>query len=369
MIDYTFYTQQFALSSGTGLASSDPINRKALEGSIELRPPALERMFGDGIHHRRVKHVIEPRAVYRRVTGIEDFSQILRFDARDILSNTNEVEYAVVNRLYVKQRSKKVDDCVASVPAVPGLAAGVPGVFSKGSISTHASSPPWEEQTLQEPKGPNCVAGPPAREVIHWELAQKYFLDPNFGGAVVSGGRNIFTSTIDLSGFEFLTKPRHLSPLVSRLRIEPTPSISAEWDADYDFQSGRVNGNTLLLNFHVNKVSFGGGDSYVYFPGNALVSNTLVGPQRFHQYRMQLQYGDSNKRGWSGASNFGVDVNTGVLQSLILQSTYNWDGCGVTLEYRRIAIGSVRNENEYRFSYSLANVGSFGNLLRKERLY
>jgi LPS-assembly protein len=125
----------------------------------------------------------------------------------------------------------------------------------------------------------------------------------------------------------------------------------------------------MLLNFHVNKVSFGGGDAYVYFPGEVLVSGNLVGPQRFHQYRMQLQYGDSNKRGLSAASNFGVDVNSGVLQSLILQTTYNWNCCGVNLEYRRIAIGSVRNENQYRFSYSLANIGSFGNLLRKERLY
>jgi LPS-assembly protein len=358
-IEYTFYTQQLALSTGAGLASNDPINRKALEGSIEVRPPALERVFGDGSRHRRVKHVIEPRAVYRRVTGIEDFSKILRFDARDIRSNTNEFEYAVVNRLYIKQRSTKVDDCVA----------GGSGPSSKDSISPHASSPPWEEQEPQELKRPNCPIGPPAREVVNWELAQKYFLDTNFGGALVSGGRNIFTSSIDLSGFEFLTRPRHLSPLVSRLRIQPTPSISAEWNADYDFQSGHVNGNTMLLNFHVNKVSFGGGDSYVYFPGSALVSNQLVGPQRFHQYRMQLQYGDSNKRGLSGASNFGVDANSGVLQSLVLQMTYNWNCCGVNLEYRRIAIGSVRNENQYRFSYSLANIGSFGNLLKKERLY
>jgi hypothetical protein len=34
---------------------------------------------------------------------INNFDRILRFDARDIASDTNEVEYAVVNRLYAKR--------------------------------------------------------------------------------------------------------------------------------------------------------------------------------------------------------------------------------------------------------------------------
>jgi LPS-assembly protein len=52
-----------------------------------------------------------------------------------------------------------------------------------------------------------------------------------------------------------------------------------------------------------------------------------------------------------------------------VQTTYNWDCCGITVEYRRFALGTIRNENQYLFTYSLANIGSFGNLLRKERLY
>jgi LPS-assembly protein len=82
-----------------------------------------------------------------------------------------------------------------------------------------------------------------------------------------------------------------------------------------------------------------------------------------------LQYGHSDKRGISGAVNFGLDVQKAVLQYSVFQTTYNWDCCGITVEYRRVALGSIRNENQYRFTYSLANIGSFGNLLRKERLY
>ena len=100
----TFYTQQLVPSSGgVGVAESDVINRKAIEGSVEIRPPALERVFDREFLGRKWKHVIEPRVTYRYVTGVDNFSRILRFDERDILSNTNEVEYAVVNRLYAKR--------------------------------------------------------------------------------------------------------------------------------------------------------------------------------------------------------------------------------------------------------------------------
>src|SRR5262249_16529165 len=60
----TLYTQQLMPSSGVGVAASDPINRKALEGSIEVRPPALDRIFDRELLGRKWKHVIEPRVIY-----------------------------------------------------------------------------------------------------------------------------------------------------------------------------------------------------------------------------------------------------------------------------------------------------------------
>ena len=84
---------------------------------------------------------------------------------------------------------------------------------------------------------------------------------------------------------------------------------------------------------------------------------------------MLAGYGQLNKRGLSLASSFGFDANSGNLQYATSQASYNWDCCGISLEYRRFALGAVRNENQYRFSFSLANVGTFGNLRRQERLY
>ncbi len=101
----TIYTEQLLPSISTGTATNDPINRKSLEGSVEIRPPAVSRVFDRQFMGRKWKHVIEPRAVYRYVTGVNNFANILRFDEQDILSNTNEVEYGVVNRLYAKRTS------------------------------------------------------------------------------------------------------------------------------------------------------------------------------------------------------------------------------------------------------------------------
>ena len=57
-----------------------------------------------------MKHTIEPQVVYRYQSGIDNFSQIIRFDQRDILADTNEVEYGVVNRLFAK-KTKSTGEC------------------------------------------------------------------------------------------------------------------------------------------------------------------------------------------------------------------------------------------------------------------
>ena len=109
----TLYSEQYnaSLAEGTGRASSDFLNRKSLETSVELRPPALSRVFDRPWLGRKWKHVIEPRMRYDYVTGINNFTNILRFDSADTLTNTNEVEYSIVNRLYAKYLDANVKDC------------------------------------------------------------------------------------------------------------------------------------------------------------------------------------------------------------------------------------------------------------------
>jgi LPS-assembly protein len=342
----SYYSERFV----GGVAVYQPTSRRALETSVELRPPVLERIFDKGFLGRKWKHVIEPRFVYRSVTGVNNFAEVLHFDERDILSDTHEVEYGFVTRLYSKRLSAaQIQEC--DMP-MTGLAVG-------------AAAPeqivPW--QRVSNLENQPCTPGPEAREVLTWEVDQKYFLDPTFGGALVTGQRNVFTTTEELTGIAFATQPRHLSPLVSRLRAATSSRTDTEWDLDYDFQLGRVNASTLLVNYNLGSFTIGGGDAFLQIPQ----PNTI--PIKYQQFRVALGYGGLAHRGFSAASSFGFDAETRQLQFATAQTSYNWDCCGVTLEYRRYAIANVRNENLFRFTFSLANIGSFGNLRRQERLY
>ncbi len=252
----TYYTERLVGARGEnpGLAVSDAINRQALETAVELRPPALERVFDKEFLGRKWKHVIEPRAEYRFVTGVNNFANILKFDERDILTDTHEVEYGFVTRLYAKRTSPKSEDCDVIMKALM-----VGGPAPESII-------PWQHPTTRALANAPCPAEPQVREVVTWELDQKYFLDPTFGGALIAGQRNVFTTTADLTGIAFLTQPRHLSPLVSRLRVETSSRTDAEWDLDYDFQNNRVNASTLLANYHFGQVTVGGGDAILQIP-------------------------------------------------------------------------------------------------------
>ena len=348
----TAYTQQLLPGVTVGTASSHAVDRKALEGSVELRPPSLSRVFQKEALGRKWKHVIEPHATYRYVTGVDNFANILRFDARDILSNTNEVEYGIIQRLYAKKTSNEPENCNAT--GMSSLRIGAPGDQLQ----------PWER--MYKPDKSNC-RGPEVREVVTWEVAQKYFLDPDFGGAIVDGRRNVLSTTADFSGIAFLTEPRHLSPLISRLRAQTSSQTDAEWDIDYDFKEHRINASTALFNYHFGDYTIGGGDAYVQALTGVVSTTTLQ--QDFNQFRVLLGYGHPNKRGFSGATAFGFDANLGFLQYATVQTSYNWDCCGISLEYRRFALGAVRNENQFRFSFTLANIGSFGNIRKQEQLY
>jgi LPS-assembly protein len=351
----TYYTERL-VGQNPGIAASDAINRQALDAAVELRPPTLERVFDREFLGRKWKHVIEPMATYRFVTGVNNFANVLKFDERDILTDTHEVEYGFITRLYAKRTTAKPEDCTAIMTPVT-----VGGPAPESII-------PWQHPKLLA--NAPCQPGPDVREVVTWELAQKYFLDPTFGGALIPGQRNVFTTTADLTGIAFLTQPRHLSPLVSRLRVETSSRTDAEWDLDYDFQTNTTNASTLLANYHIGQVTVGGGDAFLQIPVQAVTAPAaLAQTERFNQFRAALGYGGLTRRGFSAASSFGFDAESKLLQFLNVQSTYNWDCCGVTIEYRSYSVANLPHENLFRFTFTLANIGGFGSMRPQERLY
>lgn len=351
----TFYTEQRVPNGGVGVATQDTVNRKAIEVSAELRPPTLGRMFDRTIAGRKVKHTIEPRVIYHYTNGVENFPSIIRFDFRDILSDTNEIEYGLVQRLFLKRVSQ---DCNPQMPAQ------IPKPQSPLENPEAEPAKPAQVATAEI----NCApAG--ANEFITWEVKQKYFFEPDFGGAIVNGRRNVLTTTEDFSGIAFLTDPRHFAPIVSKLRMRTSTNSDMQWELDYDTKKGQINSSTFFTNFHLGDFFVGGSHAFLQVPGEIFVSNPVPGPSQFNQFRGLLGYGSPTKRGLSAAANIGFDSTFSFLQYSAAQASYNWDCCGISLEYRRFALGSVRNENAFRFAFTLANIGTFGNLRRQERLF
>jgi LPS-assembly protein len=52
-----------------------------------------------------------------------------------------------------------------------------------------------------------------------------------------------------------------------------------------------------------------------------------------------------------------------------VQASYNGGCCGLAFEYRRINLGQVRTENQFRVAFVIANIGTFGNLRHQEKIF
>jgi LPS-assembly protein len=354
-------------------------NRALFEAEAEIRPPVLERTFDTSflqrILGRSVKHTIEPTLKYRFATGVDDFSSILRFDVTDVVADTNEVEYGVTQRLFLRP------------------------------VKNH---PCGVEETPSEP-GAQCGG---TRESFRWRIAQKRFFNESFGGVVPQPTyvtppgqapqpiirRYVLDSTLDYSGVAFLTEPRGLSPILSEMRLSATEHFDVEWDMNYDTHAGKFTQSNTFINYHSGNYFGGVSHARLNAPGrfttgtdtsgtggNCTATSTCTSPySNFSQLRLLLGYGNPTKPGLSIATNVGLDLphpivtantttsigNTATaIQYAAVQTGYNWNCCGFALEYRKFELGPVRNENVYRFNFTLANIGSAGNLRRAERLF
>jgi LPS-assembly protein len=65
----------------------------------------------------------------------------------------------------------------------------------------------------------------------------------------------------------------------------------------------------------------------------------------------------------------GYDFTNKTLQNQIVQATYNGSCCGLSLEYRRINLANVRTENQFRVAFVIANIGTFGNLRHRDKIF
>jgi len=282
------------------------LDRFTREFALALELPSLSRVYkGPSWLGQGLKHVIEPRASFRKVSGIGDFDRIIRFDETELVANTTEAEISLTNRLLGKRGGR---------------------VF----------------------------------ELASWEVWQRRYFDPDFGAAVVAGRRNVLASSLDLTGYAFLDGPRRYSPVVSAFRLAPYPGFGVEWRADYDPLRQKMVNSGLTADARLSKY-------FVSVGHNSVRSTRTLSPPA-NQFRGLIGIGQDNRRGWNAAFSAIYDFRTGQMQFSTTQVTYNTDCCGWSVQYRRFSFGA-RNENQFRVAFVLANIGSFGTLKKQERLF
>ncbi|HET9529850.1 MAG TPA: putative LPS assembly protein LptD, partial [Blastocatellia bacterium] len=257
---------------------SENISRRYAELEVDIRPPAVERDFLNDDGSRRFKHLVEPYITYRLIKGIgSEFDEILLFDETDAIANTNEFEYSIVNRFFTtrhtsrlpRRRNRRRADQPDSMDTVrperggrkkkddskePTSEAGEarPQTPASGDVDKKKTRletgeqaelgqkqplrPPRDtdteesDETSLEPGNEDSPAQP--HELLTIKVAQKYFFDRDFGGALVEGRRNQFYPINTLSGFTFGGRERSFSPLNVQLRYRPLSSMYADLRID-----------------------------------------------------------------------------------------------------------------------------------------
>ena len=273
---------------------------------LELVPPSLERTFRPPKWvGEKLRHVIEPRAAFRHVWGVDNYRDIIRFDEIETITNTTEAEFSLINRFFASRNGQ-------------------------------------------------------VHEAMSIQVWQRRYFDPDFGGAVVPGQRNVLRSSLTLTGLAFIDQPRRYSPVVGILRANLTPRVGVEWRTDYDPLREKITNSTFTADARAGPLFFGVGH-------NQVRSSPLLSPGA-NQLMLRAGFGEENRRGWSAGVNAVYDYRISTLQFLLSQATYNTDCCGLSIQLRRFDFGT-RNETQFLISFSVANIGSFGTLRKQERLF
>jgi LPS-assembly protein len=288
-----FRETAYTHSRQQGRVIGDALNRVSFEFGSSIVGPQIERDFGSW------RHVVEPSVNTLFIGGPDRFRNTIVVDNADLVTSTNEIEYAITNRFFT------------------------------------------------------------SREVFSWRLAQKYFFDPTFGGALIPGRRNVFAPVLDVSGFAFADGVRKVSPIISTMRLSTSASTSTDFEVDYDTRDHRFRSAGIVGT--ANRGQFGGGISYFFTRRSAIeIPN--------NQLRGTLTYGNQAKHGLSAAFSFSYDVQHSLFQGATGQIGYNTNCYGMSFEVSQFNLGA-RVESRFRFAFTLKDIGSVGTLRPQERLF
>jgi LPS-assembly protein len=309
------------------------------EFEFDVRPVALAKNFYRKNGSFRFRHTIEPYLTYRLVKGVNDFNRLIRFDYLDTISDTNEAEFGVVNRIFTRRYSEAV-------------------------------TPEAQREQQQNPTGKSNLSIQPY-EILTFTVRQKHFFDPLFGGALIPGRRNQLSTIAALTPFTYGGIPRRWSPINVDFTYRPERTIFLNTRTDIGVQgdglrniSATIGYDTRLFKlfqtfYYTRAVDLA--PSLQQF-GNAFGKE--AGTQRGSQWNPSMFVGDRNKGMFGGISLFFDFQNRRATQGTPLISSlgtigYAYDCCSLVLQHYTFNVG-VRRENRYVFSFRLNGIGAFG---------
>lgn len=314
--------------------------RKYGEFELDVRPVALARNFYAKNDAFRFRHSIEPYLTYRLVKGVNNFNKIIRFDYVDTVTDTNEIEYGVTNRIFTRRYTEAVT----------------------------------EEARQKYQDNPKAVVNPLAiqpYELFTLTVRGKYFFDPTFGNSLIPGFRNQIQAITGLTAFTFGGIPRRWSPLNIDATYRPSKNIFFNSRMDVGFRGEGLRDISATVGYDTKLLKIF--QTFYYTRAVTLVPSLQQfndpagkepGTLRGSQWSPSIFIGDRNKGWFAGTSLFFDFQNrratkTNPLVSSIFAIGYAYDCCSLSVQAYSFNLG-VRKENRYVFAFKLNGIGSFG---------
>ena len=300
---YTRYGASYGVDEEDQSAIVGPaLDRSFFETQLGIVGPTFSRVYdtpGFG-YSERFKHTIGPEVSWSYRTRVEDFNSIPKFDGDDYFLGTNQIAYSLVQRFWAKRR------------------------------------------------GPTGKAVP--YEFFSWRLMQTYYVQ-------IADGQSNFDPNYSSSAFGPGFKPEHLSPLMSRMRMRPTPDFSFDFNVEYDVNYEQIRRTSVMGNIGTPRFSINGGWTRSVRlsedPAKRTVgAHTLRGRAAIDLVPRRLNV--------EGSADY--DLVNDLLWQLRGQIRYSVQCCGLVVEHIRYNWNG-RNEKTWRFNVELANVGSIGNFM------
>jgi hypothetical protein len=187
-------------------------------------------------------------------------------------------------------------------------------------------------------------------EFFSWNLRQTYYVQ-------ISDGQSNFDPNYSSSAFGPGLKPEHLSPIMSRMKLRPSPDFSVDFQAEYDVNFKQMRRTSTYLTWSVPRFHLNAGWARAVrlseVPEERVVgSESLRGSVGFEPVRSHL-FLDSS---------VDYDLKNDMLWQLSGKLRYQVQCCGFVVEFIKYDWNG-RDDTQWRFNLELANIGSIGSFL------